>query len=330
MNTKCFAVVCSTVLLSLLSEARTGLDVQFHYQVVDEQGAPISGVKMVMGFPGPVDENDAWKGQKYLDVQGVTDRNGRWSVSGVTLSRPAVSAMKDGYYSSGIAYQLVERDKAAGRWTPYKRNETLVLRKILNPIPMYAWNMRRMDYPVGTNVWVGYDMLLAEWMPPHGKGEIEDVRFHVLRAVNAYDRTQPAVVLTMLFMGEQNGVCGINDQAVSNQSRLKLPYCAPREGYSEKEFRFEKRFGEHEFKTMTNTGTTNCFFRIRSKIDKDGNFIEGLYGKIHGPVGVEGGKHIPICMIYYVNPTPKDLNMEFDPKKNLIRKKDVSVSVSMP
>jgi hypothetical protein len=35
-------------------------------------------------------------------------------------------------------------------------------------------------------------------------------------------------------------------------------------------------------------------------------------------------------MIYYVNPTPNDLNMEFDPKKNLIRKKDVSVSVSMP
>jgi hypothetical protein len=61
MNTKCFAVVCSTILLSLLSEARVGLDVQFHYQVIDEQGAPISGVKMVMGFSGPVDEKDAWK-----------------------------------------------------------------------------------------------------------------------------------------------------------------------------------------------------------------------------------------------------------------------------
>jgi hypothetical protein len=330
MNTKCLAVVCSTVLLSLLSEARTGLDVQFHYQVVDEQGTPISEVKMVMGFSGPVDENDAWKGQKYSDVQGVTDRNGRWTVSGMTLSRPAVSAKKEGYYSSGIAYQLIERDKAAGRWKPYERSEKIVLRKIVNPIPMYAWGMHLMSYPVGTNIWVGYDMLLAEWMPPHGKGEVEDVRLHVLRATAAYDRTQPAVVLTILFMGEQNGVCGINDQTVSNQSWLKLPYCAPREGYSEKEFRFEKRFGEHEFKTMTNTGTTNCFFRIRSKIDKDGKFVEGLHGKIHGPVGVEGGKHIPICMIYYVNPTPNDLNMEFDPKKNLVPKKEAKTAVVMP
>jgi hypothetical protein len=260
----------------------------------------------------------------------MTDHNGRVSAKGTSMHEMTVVSRKNGYYDSRESLYNLKFDREKLQWLPYEREVKIVLRRIVNPIPMYAWGMHLMSYPVGTNVWVGYDMLLAEWMPPHGKGEIEDVRFHVLKAMDAYDRTQPAVVLTVLFMGEKNGVCGIDDQTVSNQSRLKLPYCAPREGYSEKEFRFEKRLGEHAFKTMTNTGTTNCFFRIRSKIDKDGKFVEGLYGKLDGPVEVEGGRGIRVSMFYYVNPTLNDLNMEFDPKKNLVPKKESKTAVVMP
>lgn len=306
------------------------LDVKLQATVSDEQRSPIRDAKALCYFSKPVDRKDPWKGQTSEEISIMTDAEGKATATGTSMARMAAVIQKEGYYESRETLYNLKFDREKLQWLPYEREVKLVLRKIVNPIPMYAWNMRCMDYPVVTNVWVGYDMLLAEWMPPHGKGAVEDVRFHVLRAVDAYDRTHPAVVLTILFMGEKNGVCGIDDQTVSNQSWLKLPYSAPREGYSEKEFRFEKRLGEHEFKTMTNTGTTNCFFRIRSKIDKDGNFIDGLYGKIHGPVGVEGGKHIPICMIYYVNPTPNDLNMEFDPKKNLIPKKEAKNAVVRP
>jgi hypothetical protein len=321
-----------TIVMSIIPLDSSGqlLDVKLQVTVSDEQGSPIRDAKALCYFSKPVDKTDPWKGQTSDEISIMTDGEGKAIATGKSMARMAAVIQKEGYYESRETLYNLKFDREKLQWLPYEREGKLVLRKIVNPIPMYAWNMRRMDYPVGTNVWVGYDMLLAEWMPPHGKGEVEDVRLHVLRATAAYDRTQPAVVLTILFMGEQNGVCGINDQTVSNQSWLKLPYCAPREGYSEKEFRFEKRFGEHEFKTMTNTGTTNCFFRIRSKIDKDGKFVEGLHGKIHGPVGVEGGKHIPICMIYYVNPTPNDLNMEFDPKKNLVPKKEAKTAVVMP
>jgi hypothetical protein len=321
-----------TIVMSMIPLVSSGqlLDVKLQVTVSDEQGSPIRDAQVICCFSKPVDSKDPWKGQTSDKVQALTDYNGKVSAKGKSMNEMTVVSRKVGYYDSREPLYNLKFDREKLQWLPYEREVKLVLRKIVNPIPMYAWNMRRMDYPVGTNVWVGYDMLLAEWMPPHGKGEVEDVRLHVLRATAAYDRTQPAVILTILFMGEKNGVCGIDDQKVSNQSWLKLPYCAPREGYSEKEFRFEKRFGEHEFKTMTNTGTTNCFFRIRSKIDKDGKFIEGLHGKIHGPVGVEGGKHIPICVIYYVNPTPNDLNMEFDPKKNLVPKKEAKNAVVMP
>lgn len=306
------------------------LDVKLRVAVNEEQGAPIKNAKVLCYFSKPVDSKDPWEGQTSDEISIMTDREGKGTATGTSMVRMAVVSQKEGYYESRETLYNLRFNREKRQWLPYERDVRLVLRKIVNPIPMYAWGMHLLDYPAGTNVWVGYDMLLAEWMPPHGKGATEDVRFHVLRAADAYDRTQPAVVLTVRFMGEKNGVCGIDDKAVNYQSLMKLPYCAPREGYSEKEFRFEKRLGENEFKTMTNTGTTNCFFRVRSKTDRNGNFVEGLYGKIRGPLGVEGGKRIPISMFYYVNPTPNDLNLEFDPKKNLIHKKDVSVAVPMP
>jgi hypothetical protein len=321
-----------TIITSMIPLVCSGqlLDVKLRVTVSDERGSPIRDAKALCYFSKPVDKTDPWKGQTSDEISIMTDGEGKATATGKSMARMAAVIQKEGYYESRETLYNLKFNREKLQWLPYEREVKLVLRKIANPIPMYAWGMHLMSYPVGTNVWVGYDMLLAEWMPPHGKGETEDVRFHVLRAADAYDRTQPAVVLTVLFMGEKNGVCGIDDQTVSYQSWLKLPYSAPREGYAEKEFRFEKRLGEHEFKTMTNTGTTNCFFRIRSKTDKDGKFIEGLYGKLDGPVEVEGGRGIRVSMFYYVNPTPNDLNMEFDPKKNLIRKKDVSVSVSMP
>ena len=306
------------------------LDVKLRATVSDEQGSPIREAQVICCFSKPVDNKDPWKGQTIDKVQAVTDYNGKVTAKGTSMHEMTVVSRKEGYYESRETLYNLKLNREKRQWSPYEREVKLVLRKIVNPIPMYAWGMHLTEYPVGTNVWVGYDMLLAEWMPPHGKGKTEDVRFHVLRSADAYDRTQPAVALTVRFMGEKNGVCGIDDKEVFCQSWLKLPYCAPREGYSEKEFRFEKKFGENEFKTMTNTGTTNCFFRIRSKTDRDGNIVEGLYGKIRGPLGVEGGQKIPISMFYYVNPTPNDLNMEFNPKKNLINKEGVSVAVPMP
>jgi hypothetical protein len=260
----------------------------------------------------------------------MTDRKGQWSVLGVTLAEPAVSAKKEGYYPSTVHFHLIDGDKTLMRWIPYERQVTIVLRRMINPTPMYAWSMHLNEYPVGTNEWAGYDMLRAEWMPPHGKGETEDVRFHVWRSTNGYDRTQPSQIFTVRFVGEQNGICGIDDRSVSGQSWLKLPYKAPLDKYNEKEFRVERRLAKYEFETKTNTGTTNCFIRIRSKSDKDGNFTEGLYGKISGPLEVEAGRDIRIRMVYYVNPTPNDLNMEFDPKRNLIQKPGVVNAVVFP
>lgn len=306
------------------------LNVKLLLTVKDEQGELLKNTHVLCFFSKLIDDKDPWKGQTSDEVLVMTDRNGKGIASGASMARMTVVAHKDGYYESRQTLYNSKVDRQKGQWVPYELKVNIVLRKIINPIPMYAWSMHLNGYPVRTNEWAGYDMLRAEWMPPHGNGKTEDVRFHVWRSTNGYDRTQPSQILTIRFMGEKNGVCGIDDHLISAQSWLTFPYNAPRDGYTDEEFRVERRLAMYEFETKTNTGTTNCFIRIRSKTDKDGNFIEGLYGKIRGPFEADGGKNIRIKMIYYVNPTPNDLNMEFDPKNNLINKKGVVRAVSYP
>ena len=61
-------------------------------------------------------------------------------------------------------------------------------------------------------------------------------------------------------------------------------------------------------------------FRIRTVLDDMGNIVSARYGKIYGPIEYgesdtnPGGK---VRFTYYLNPTPNDRNVEFDPERNL-------------
>jgi hypothetical protein len=54
----------------------------------------------------------------------------------------------------------------------------------------------------------------------------------------------------------------------------------------------------------------NYYFRVRTVPDQNGNVKSALYGKIYGDF---------MQFSYYLNPTPSDRNIEFDPKRNLMK-----------
>ena len=61
---------------------------------------------------------------------------------------------------------------------------------------------------------------------------------------------------------------------------------------------------------MTDTfSKPNYFFRVRTVLDEHGNVKSALYGKIYGDF---------MQFTYYLNPTPNDHNIEFDPPRNLL------------
>ena len=51
------------------------------------------------------------------------------------------------------------------------------------------------------------------------------------------------------------------------------------------------------------------YFRIRTQTNELGQVTNALYGKIYGQING--------CFTYFLNPTPNDRNVEFDPKRNL-------------
>jgi hypothetical protein len=313
------------------TNAESRWDVKYSFRVVDEENNVVSNANVSVAFTAMKDESDPWKGEKEFITEGATDVNGCWKIEGRTLNYSTVSVRKQGYYPSGVKLKNYRLNNEA-KQDKTNQEETIIIRKIKNPIPMYQWGIQRMEYPVKTNEWVGYDMLQAEWMPPYGKGLKEDLQICVAqnRGKRNIEKTALSVV-SVRFVGKYNGVEGISERSVSSQSRLRLPYFAPRDGYTMQELvvsLFVTIEGTPVY--VGSTGTTNCFFRIRSQVDTDGNFLDGLHGKIMGPVSSGGGKNIKLEMNYYVNPTPNDLNMEFDTKHNLVPKKESKVGVYYP
>jgi hypothetical protein len=53
----------------------------------------------------------------------------------------------------------------------------------------------------------------------------------------------------------------------------------------------------------------NFYFRVRTKLDENGNVVSARYGKIYGDLAQ---------FTYYFNPTLNDQNVEFNPKQNLL------------
>ena len=62
-------------------------------------------------------------------------------------------------------------------------------------------------------------------------------------------------------------------------------------------------------------------FRVETVLDETGKVKSALYGKIYGDF---------MQFTYYLNPTPNDRNIEFDPKHNLFHGSNAFEDVRLP
>ena len=126
------------------------------------------------------------------------------------------------------------------------------------------------------------------------------------------------ISLSAQFTNQVDGIQKYLAGPVSWQS-LRLPHEAPKAGYNEKWFRMFGLKSDKYFNQASMENDANYFFRIRTELDRYGNITNSLYGKIYGEIDTVGHKvERPILIFtYYLNPTPNDRNVEFDPEKNL-------------
>lgn len=262
--------------------------------VIDESGKPVPSANVRV-----------WYGLTNK-FSGLTDSNGLFIASHHDATEDLVfEAEKEGYYPFRLSYHL-GRNPKAGKWNP---EIAAPLRKIGNPIAMYDKRLRTKleteDNPIG------FDLKVGDWVAPNGKGEKADLFFAVHRKIineRDYDCT-----LIVSFPNKGDGIVAAPSQSYPG-SAFKTSRTALETGY-------RPELHLHYTRTEQPESVFGYFIRVRTVSDEIGQVKSALYGKIPGNLQFYAGTKAPqagMGFTYYLNPTPNDRNVEFDPSKNLI------------
>jgi hypothetical protein len=311
-----FLCICTSALVAeggFLSPYHVG---RVTVRVIDEQGYPVTNATAGIGFSKNIPAGKGW-GTRTFSINGQTDTNGMFSAEAESNPSGSCSARKEGYYPTlGIDFMFT--NVVVDHWQPWNPILAIVLRKIDNPVLMYAKRVPiENEIPI-TDESVGYDLMLGDWVTPYGKGQVADFVFMMKRRV--IDWKDFETHLLLIFSNPSDGIRSIQE-AGPKGSAFRLPRMAFDSSY---QTGWTNSIGYIPNKGYFQTQPNDClgyFFRVRSVIDKNGNLVSALYGKIKGPIQFDArdSKTGHIAFTYYLNPTPNDRNVEFDPKRNLFK-----------
>ena len=308
------AVCCAIFAASGLCAATAKITLR----VVDEVGRPMGAFPVNAGFYA----GDAFKGK--------TDTNGLFVMEGKTIHWEVNWMLKDvGYYRSYGKYEFKHGGKK-DKWEPWDPVVTTVVRRIENPVPMYA---KRVETVLtATNRWHGFDLEVGELTRPDGNGTVTDLLFRVDGAWKNY--RENSSMLRLSFCCPLDGA--VPESSGTSECEFKMSREAPKEGYERAlEWRkmrtaMEGRGNDVYLNDLDNFN--GSYFRTRTETNETGAIIHARYGKIRSGMAF-GGAGTDGCYLrftYYLNPSSNDRNMEFDPKRNLLKNLKSTEEVRAP
>jgi hypothetical protein len=276
-------------------------------KVVDEAGNPISAASASVGY---------FSKSRPASINGLTDTNGVFTASHSAYSGLlGYTAEKIGYYTTrepscdlGFTYDPI-------KWNP---TQTIILKKIGEPIPMYARKVQ-IEIPE-TNKPVGFDLMEGGWVTPYGKGKQSDFIFQADR--RWVSRKDFDCTVKLNFSNQDDGLIPVSIP-LNQGSELRMSAIAPLEGYLPQISKSLSHTPANGWKDNEREGNKdqNYYFRIRTVMDEQGNIKSALYGKIYGDFALDpiNSKTTWIIFTYYLNPEPNSRNVEFNPKRNLFK-----------
>jgi len=270
-------------------------------KVVDDNGMAVQGADTGISF-----EN--MDGRKMTGSRGLSDSLGIFEASGTGNGHITFGATKEGYYRSNYSLNLPQE----GKGDQIDKEFNVLLRKIENPVPMYARHIRKeIPYPKQE---IGFDLSKADWVAPYGQGVIAD--FNVYLEADEAGSNDFEYNVKISFGGEYNGYYS-HVENINAGNVYKLPRYARLDGY-ETNIQVFWRGLKRGLKTSWNSNL-HYIFRVRTE-KKDGKFDRAMYGKIVSDIELRSnrreGKLPSIEFTYYLNPD-YTRNLEFDPKRNL-------------
>jgi hypothetical protein len=309
----------------LLRDSFAESRVRITFKVVDDDGKPAARFPVNASFEG----GDGAK--------GLTDTNGLFAVEGQALFGIASYVlMKEGYYYGRGEYRF-NGGIQNGEFQPWNPVVTTVVRRIMNPIPMYAKTVET-KIPM-TNVLFGFDLQSGDWVQPTGKGIITDLVFKIDGYWNSHRDNHSS--LTVSFARTSDGLIPFDYEMNRGKpvgSVFVLPRIAPESGYEKnwtgKKARKSGDATERDQILDDLKVGRHYIIRIRSETNETGVVTNAWYGKVHGNFEFIGaGRNTEgswLKFTYYLNPTPNDRNLEFDPKKNLFQNLKSTEQVTAP
>ena len=325
------SIVCGIILTVRLAYSGVS-EATFTVLVKDEAQLPVTNATVGASFMRSKPIGSGAGAETHLHITGQTDTNGLYVFSGACNGVAYWSVAKEGYYKT-YSPPVIFSNSTAGRWLPWNNTYEAVLRKIENPIPMYAKRMRAREFfiPV-TNTPIGYDFVKGDWVMPYGNGETPDFIFR-LDCIMGETRKSGIqmfnATLTLSFSNEGDGIQDVIDNPRAEGSIYRLPRYAPEYGYRSNWI--SSTLADNDSVQCKYIEEQNFFFRVRTKKDLDGRIIAAHYGKIRGPLFYEVMSNgTSLQMTYYFNPNPNDRNMEFDPDRNMIRDLRIGERVKEP
>jgi hypothetical protein len=147
--------------------------------------------------------------------------------------------------------------------------------------------------------------MAGDWVAPYGKGVNTDFLF-----TENHADVKSGYTLTVSFPHPGDGIQRFSRDWSLGVSGLQSSHEAPIDGYQPK---YEQ--------TQMPDPNQIYYFRVQTVLDENGNVKSTLYGKIYGDF---------MQFSYYLNPTPNDRNIEFDPKQNLFKLKPRDLKVTAP
>lgn len=302
------------------------------FRVVSDEGKALHDVEVTASTFLRWQPGEGFGKDIYQETKEKTDRDGIVRLNFYSKRGDCHYGIYDipGYYSvRNLEYNFT--DIQGGKWQPWNPTIDVVLKPILNPIPMYARRIGVAEKPCAIpniNTEMGFDLMVADWVIPYGKGKTSDLIFTLKETISYVSIEKPFdLTLVISFANKGDGIQPV--QAPINQgSDFRLPRYSPDSGYAPI---LVKQFGRTIEGKPINTGSRedqNYFFRVRTSLDKDGKIISALYGKIDGDIEVWGSRRVRFK--YYLNPNLNDRNMEFDPNRNLFSNIENFERVTMP
>lgn len=352
---RCFKSLCILLSLTLIVDAQENSDlpptkgdylfIKITPKVTGENGEPIKDAEMHVAIGVPFEYKDG-----YNDFRGNSDEQGLFAVESKIQSQVKIEAKKSGYYPSRMLYvpQNSQHLKSGERIQPWNPTIPIILKKIGKPIPMIV----RLGLNGGSSYIyrapklgeeIGFDVIKADWVRPHGKGEIADllIRFDSEFLSPENYKTDA----TIRFPNPDDGLIPITE-LMGEESELKYPRIAPEDGYEVKLLNVRSPIHEARSEAKENQ-PLGYLFRIRTIKDKATYKVtSALYGKIVGRHGTSDNINPfefntlnrnekrelvlepSFTFSYYLNPTPNDRNLEYDQQNNLAPEADKGVTLA--